>query len=224
MFLIIFYLLQIIAAQPSIDRVNITIISTPTVSSFLTLTHTPTQAPIHTSTHVPSYISTETPSQILTPTYYNVNFDSNTSTVTSTQSPVPGSMKTYNISLSASFSPYPSNINTDILNNSPIMSSSNITGIAIGGILILSTTVSILGYYYIKNINKSNSPVSSTMSEKGDSKILIQENPVLEPMQENNHIKKRWTQYNDGRDTWYVSSDGDSAWVLPENAILENKI
>jgi hypothetical protein len=212
---------------------------TPTNTPSQTPTHTPSQTPTYilrnTPTYTSSQISIQSVSQILTesssqtslPTYYSINYDSNTSVVTPTQSPTPGTIQTYNISISLSPSPSNlnnilNNINTNIINNSTMMTTSNIIGIVIGSILILSTTISILGYYYTKNINKSRSPVSSTMSEKDDSKISIQENPVLEPIQENNHIKKRWTQCVDGTDTWYVSSDGESVWVLPEGAVLEN--
>lgn len=273
MFLIIFCLLQLIVAQPSIGGVNTNITltrtqnlspssiitntvtstvthtplsiqrssQTPTQTPSQTLTQTPSQTPTYILRNIPTYTSsqisiqsvsqilTESPSQTSYPTYYGINYDSNTSVVTPTQSPTPGTMQTYNVSISLSPSPSNlnnalNNINADVINNYPIMSTANIIGVVIGSILILSTTISILGYYYTKNINKSRSPVSSTMSEKGDSKISIQENPVLEPIQENNHINKIWTQCVEGTDTWYVSSDGESVWVLPEGAVLENKI
>lgn len=247
MFLIIFCLLQTIVSQQSTGGVN-TIMNTTytaTITPSSTVTHT--QLSIRSSTQAPTQTpnttqsSSQTLTQTSTPTYYIVNYDSNTSTVTPTQSPTPGSMQTYNVSQSSSvsLSPSPSNLNNslndvkaNVINNYPIMSTANIIGVVIGGTSILALTISILGYYYIKNIKKSRSPVSNVMAEKGNTKILIQSNPVLEPIQEefqenrkgDNHIKKRWTQCVEGTDTWYVSSDGESVWVLPEGAVLENKI
>ena len=68
--------------------------------------------------------------------------------------------------------------------------------------------------------------MSSTMPEKTPS-IPVQQNPIStlnEPnfsQQQPPIIQKKWTSNTDGTDTWYVSSDGESAWTLPEGAILE---
>lgn len=226
-----------------INQTNITITSTPTPSQ--TATHTPSQTamPTETSSYTSTHSSTETPTQTstqtstqtttqsstfsdtVTPTHVQMYTVSNTITTTPSPTSVSTVSSTPNSTLTPISSDQLSNLNANSSVNSLIVSTTSLIGIVIGCVGIIAFGG--LMAYYCKNKTKSiHSPMSSTMPEKTPS-IPVQQNPIStlnEPnlsQQQPSIIQKKWTSNTDGTDTWYVSSDGESVWTLPEGAILE---
>jgi hypothetical protein len=230
---------QGVVTSLNISSLTPTSSSTPLIShmSILTSSETPTIEPSQT----PTQLSIITSTHSVSPTFSSILTDLNsqtstvsntvtstgtisvTSTLTVTQSPVAGNLG--------------NNLNT---NNSPNllnMTIPSIAGIVIGSICIVIITGFVAYYCKVKTKN-NNSPVSSLMSQPVPYSMSIQQNPISlqlelqkpelqqqelqqQELQQTVSIPKKWTKNTDGVDTWYVSSEGESVWILPDNAILE---
>ena len=60
---------------------------------------------------------------------------------------------------------------------------------------------------------------------RGGEAIFVGENPLSKVNSEQSQMPQpsasiTWQRHVDGGDTWFISSNGDSEWILPEGAVM----